>query len=109
MDRRKFISTAGLGATAIFISPYFLYAGQSDIRNLFVDGDVVMLIGDSITHDGRWHTFVRNYYLTRFPKANITFINSAVSGDSTTSVLNRMNEDILIHQPNKIAIMLGMN
>ena len=31
--------------------------------------------GDSITHGGRYHEFVADYYLTRFPEADIRFVN----------------------------------
>ena len=35
--------------------------------------------------------------------------NCGVSGDVTSGVLNRMEEDILINNPSHAVIMLGMN
>jgi len=49
------------------------------------------------------------YHITRFPQQPVSFYNYGISGDNTSGVLNRMEDDILIHQPTHAVVMLGMN
>lgn len=49
---------------------------------LFKDGETVCFLGDSITHGGRFHSYVYDYYLTRFPDRTVRFVNAGISGDS---------------------------
>lgn len=76
---------------------------------LFVDGDRVAVIGDSITHDGRYHSYVARYYLTRFPTRHVRFFNCGISGDIASGALSRLEWDILPTQPTVCTFMLGMN
>jgi endoglucanase len=66
-------------------------------------------VGNSITHNGEFHHNILLYHITRFPEQPVSFYNCGVSGDVTGGVLNRMDEDILVHQPTHAVIMLGMN
>jgi len=75
----------------------------------FQSGDVVALIGDSITHGRKWHRYVYSYYLTRFPDRQVRFVNLGIAGDSAGGALRRLDWDILPNQPNVAAIFLGMN
>lgn len=75
----------------------------------FTDGEVVAVIGDSITHDGRWHRFIADYYATRFPRRSITFLNCGIAGDTAGGALRRLDGDILAHKPTTAVVMLGMN
>ena len=47
----------------------------------FKDGDTVVFLGDSITHGGRYHQFITDFYRTRYPDARIRFVNSGIGGD----------------------------
>lgn len=76
---------------------------------LFSKGDKVAFVGNSITHSGEFHHNIFLYYITRFPKEDISFFNCGISGDVTGGILKRMNSDILIHQPTHAVIMIGMN
>ena len=75
----------------------------------FADGDVVAVIGDSITHDGRWQRFIGDFYATRFPTRHITILNNGIGGDMVGGVLRRLDDDILAAHPNVAVVMLGMN
>jgi len=75
----------------------------------FQDGDVVCFIGDSITHSRKYHSYVYEYYLTRFPERHIRFVNCGIAGDSAAGALSRFDWDILPTQPNVACIMFGMN
>lgn len=69
----------------------------------------VVYVGNSITHMGMFHNNILLYHVTRFPEKDIKMFNCGVSGDVTWGVLDRMEEDILIHKPTQAVIMLGMN
>jgi lysophospholipase L1-like esterase len=75
----------------------------------FAEGDVVGLIGDSITHGRKWHRYVYAYYLTRFPDRKVRFVNLGIAGDSAGGALRRLDWDILPHGLNQAVIFLGMN
>lgn len=75
----------------------------------FKNGDRVCFVGNSITHNGDyWHN-VQLYYATRFPQLDVKFFNCGISGDVTSGILHRMDQDILVHKPTWAVIMIGMN
>lgn len=76
---------------------------------LFADGDRVAFAGDSITAAGKWHIFISDFYLTRFPERKIVWSNAGIGGDDAGSVLARFDRDVLRDAPNRAVIMLGMN
>ncbi len=76
---------------------------------VFKDGETVCFLGDSITHGGRYHSFIYDYYLTRFPDRTIRFVNAGVSGDSAGGAWGRLEEDVISKNPTTITVMLGMN
>lgn len=73
------------------------------------DGDVVVFFGDSITHGGRYHEFVTDFYRTRFPDAKIRFVNSGIGGDNAHDALKRIPEDVAEYAPTHVAFHFGMN
>ena len=75
----------------------------------FQSGDVVALVGDSITHGRKWHRYVYEYYLTRFPDWQVRFVNEGIAGDSAGGALSRLEWDILPWKPNAACLFLGMN
>jgi lysophospholipase L1-like esterase len=75
----------------------------------FVDGDVVAMIGDSITHDGRYARYLSDFYVTRFPERTVRFVNCGIAGDTAGGVLKRLASDVLPNQPTAAVVMLGMN
>ncbi len=79
------------------------------ISDFFKEGDRVAFVGNSITHGGFFHHDIYLYHVTRFPNKPVRMFNLGVSGDVTGGVLNRMDDDILIHNPTHATIMLGMN
>ncbi len=76
---------------------------------VFKDGETVCFFGDSITHGGRFHSFIYDYYLTRFPERTIRFVNAGVSGDSAGGALGRLSEDVTDKKPTSVVFMFGMN
>lgn len=75
----------------------------------FRDQDTVVFLGDSITHSRKWHRYVMDAYLTRFPERHIRYVNAGSSGDTAKGALKRLDRDVLAHRPNVVVVMLGMN
>ncbi len=83
----------------------------------------VIFTGDSITDCDRARPIgdgfgkMGNSYVSRifvdtwadFPKNHIRYLNSAVSGDTSTMLLNRFDEDVLAYAPDYVCIMIGIN
>ena len=50
----------------------------------FKDGDVVVMIGDSITEQHLYSNYVEMWTVTRFPQWKLTFRNVGIGGDRST-------------------------
>ncbi len=75
----------------------------------FEKDDIVVFLGDSITYQARWTSFVARYYYERMPERNVTFYNAGVPGDRMTGCLGRLDEDVTVRKPTVIVTMFGMN
>lgn len=73
------------------------------------DGDTLVFLGDSITHQCLYTQYVEDYYYTRFPQMRIHFHNSGVGGDRASDALVRFDEDVAEFKPKYVTILLGMN
>ena len=85
------------------------FAISAAYGEVFKDGETVCFFGDSITHGGRFHSIIYDYYLTRFPERTLHFVNAGVSGDSAGGAQGRLTEDITEKKPTSVAVMFGMN
>jgi lysophospholipase L1-like esterase len=56
--------------------------GEQDAGFLLRDGGTVVFLGDSITYQRLYTTYIEAYALTRFPKQAFTFRNVGVGGDT---------------------------
>lgn len=75
----------------------------------FRDGETVVFLGDSITHQNRFPRFIEDYYLTRLNERTINFINAGVGGDTASGCMSRFEEDVAAKHPDAVCIMFGMN
>ncbi len=73
------------------------------------DGDTLVFLGDSITHQCLYTQYVEDYFYTRMPKTRIRFHNSGVGGDRAVDALNRFDRDVAFYKPKYVTILLGMN
>ena len=71
----------GLLCSAIVATVLSTAAASHGEAPMFTNGDRVAFIGDSITHDGTYHAFIYDFYLTRFPGRRVAFLNCGISGD----------------------------
>lgn len=73
------------------------------------DGETVVFLGDSITHQSLYPQYLENYFITRYPDRKIRFRNSGVGGDAAADALARFDDDVAVHKPDYVTLHLGMN
>ena len=75
----------------------------------FKDGDVVVMIGDSITEQHLYSNYVETWTVTRFPNWKLTFRNVGIGGDRSPGGNGRFARDVLLHKPTAMTVDFGMN
>lgn len=75
----------------------------------FVDGDTAVFLGDSITHNGGYLRYLREFYVTRYPERKIAIVNAGVGGDTAVGCDERFPADVTAWNPTVVAVMFGMN
>ncbi|WP_083842808.1 SGNH/GDSL hydrolase family protein [Schlesneria paludicola] len=95
-----------------WFSVLILLAGMTRVDAadfFFRDGDVVVMIGDSITEQHLYSNYVELWTVTRFPKWKLTFRNVGIGGDRSPGGNQRFARDVLIHKPTAMTVDFGMN
>jgi lysophospholipase L1-like esterase len=75
----------------------------------FQNNDTICLVGDSITHSGTYHSHIFLYHATRHPQMRLRFVNCGISGDSSSGMLGRLNQDVFSSNPTVVTLSAGMN
>lgn len=78
-------------------------------QSIFKNNDKVCFMGNSITHGGRYHSYIYLYYVTRFPEIRLSFINCGISGDVATGMYGRLEKDIYANSATVATLSVGMN
>jgi lysophospholipase L1-like esterase len=73
------------------------------------DGDTIVFLGDSITHQCMYTQYVEDFFLTRYPDRHIHFHNAGVSGDKAADAKRRFEDDVAALHPKFVTVLLGMN
>lgn len=74
----------------------------------FEQGDTIVAIGDSLTDDLQsWFNIFQHVLEIGLEDADLTFVNSGVSYDTSTDALKRLNRDVLDHDPDWVIVALG--
>ena len=73
------------------------------------EGDVVAMLGDSITAQHLHSNYIEAYCIARFPKWNLQFRNAGVGGSTVPTGLGRFDYDVACWKPTVVTIELGMN
>lgn len=92
---------------ALALAAVSLTATAADF--FFKNGDKVVMIGDSITEQYLYSSYVEAWTLTRFPAWDIQFINVGIGGDRSTGGNARFKRDVVSHAPTAITVDFGMN
>ncbi|MEZ6067196.1 MAG: SGNH/GDSL hydrolase family protein [Planctomycetaceae bacterium] len=73
------------------------------------DGDSIVFLGDSITHQRLYTQYVEDYFYTRMPHLRLQLHNAGVGGARAWDALARFDEDVAAYNPKYVTILLGMN
>lgn len=73
------------------------------------DGDTIVFLGDSITHQCLYTQYLEDFFYTRDPKIHLHFHNAGVGGDRAQDALDRFDMDVAAYKPKYVTILLGMN
>ncbi|MBX9584037.1 MAG: SGNH/GDSL hydrolase family protein [Gemmataceae bacterium] len=75
----------------------------------FRPGDRVVFLGDSITEQYQYSTYLELYLTTRFPDGKMTFLNAGIGGDTANGGAGRFQDHVLAEKPTAVTINFGMN
>jgi lysophospholipase L1-like esterase len=67
------------------------------------------MMGDSITEQHMYSSYVEAWALTRFPAWDIRFVNVGIGGDGAPGGNNRFKRDVLPYAPTAMTVNFGMN
>jgi lysophospholipase L1-like esterase len=101
--------SAALVATLILLSTAYGTAAEPAENFFFKKGDRIVFLGDSITEQYQYSTYIELYLTTRFPKWDLTFLNAGISGDTAAGGAKRFAEHVLAEKPTAVTIDFGMN
>ena len=73
------------------------------------EGDTVVFLGDSITHQCLYTQYLEDFFYTRHPGVHVRFHNAGVGGDRASDALARFDMDVAAYKPKYVTILLGMN
>ncbi len=73
------------------------------------DGDSIVFLGDSITHQCLYTQYVEDYFYTRMPQLRLKLHNAGVGGAQAWDALARFDDDVAGYEPKYVTILLGMN
>lgn len=77
---------------------------------LLEDGQKLVFLGDSITQaDDGYVRIVESIISALIPDMKLTYVNAGVSGNRVTNMLERINDDVIAHDPNWVTISVGVN
>jgi lysophospholipase L1-like esterase len=71
--------------------------------------DTVVVLGDSITADGRYTQLVQDFVDAKYPERQIRFVSAGASGDTVRGSLNRLEKQVYAWKPDWVLINLGVN
>lgn len=85
----------------------------------FKHNQKVMLIGDSITQDGRFDDpsgvgsgyvrHIHDYFMARHPELNLHIVNQGVSANRVTDLHARWDKDVIRQNPDWLSVSIGVN
>ncbi|MCA9078997.1 MAG: SGNH/GDSL hydrolase family protein [Planctomycetaceae bacterium] len=96
--------------TAPQLSAQDNYTPQAPLAKLELqDGDSIVFLGDSITHQCLYTQYVEDYFYTRYPHMRLKLHNAGVGGARAWDALQRFDDDVAAYKPKYVTILLGMN
>lgn len=93
----------------LLIALFALSFTSSQASPLISDGDRIVFLGDSITQQRLYTTFLEAYLTGRFPDHDLSFVNAGWGGDTAEGANRRLQRDVLVHRPTLVFVNFGMN
>ena len=87
--------------TLVLFAACTLPASASDGDFFFKKGDRIIFLGDSITEQYQYSTYIELFLTTRFPAGNMQFLNAGISGDTANGGARRFAEHVLSEKPSR--------
>lgn len=100
MRRLLAVAVVAFAATPLLAQPKGFF---------FQPNDRIVFLGDSITEQYQYSSYMELYLTTRFPKGNFVFINAGIGGDTANGGAGRFQSHVLDEKPTAITINFGMN
>jgi lysophospholipase L1-like esterase len=75
----------------------------------FKSGDRITFVGNSITEQGYYESYIWLYYMLHFPQRRITIFNRGIGGDRAKNMYDRFDDDVVTADPTVICLTFGMN
>jgi lysophospholipase L1-like esterase len=94
-------------ATLLVTAP--LSAAEPADKFFFRKGDRVVFLGDSITAQYQYSSYIELYLTTRFPAWDMSFLNAGIGGDTAGGGAARFQSQVLDEKPTAVTIDFGMN
>ena len=75
----------------------------------FATGDRVAFVGNSITEQGYYESYIWLYYMLHFPNRRIVILNRGIGGERAKDIDERVQDDIVASDPTVVCLTFGMN
>jgi lysophospholipase L1-like esterase len=75
----------------------------------FKSGDKIAFVGNSITEQGYYESYIWLYYMLHFPDRRIVILNRGIGGDRAQNICDRFDDDVAHCEPTVICLTFGMN
>ncbi|HEV2478542.1 MAG TPA: SGNH/GDSL hydrolase family protein [Puia sp.] len=75
----------------------------------FKNGDKIAFVGNSITEQGYYESYIWLYYMLHFPGKRIIILNRGIGGDRAEEIYKRFDDDVVASDPDVIVLTFGMN
>lgn len=75
----------------------------------FKTGDKIAFVGNSITEQGYYESYIWLYYMLHFPGKRIIVLNRGIGGDRAEDIYKRFDDDVVASDPDVIVLTFGMN
>ena len=107
--------------TLLFIGIMNIFERQSEKNKRIIKNNMTVLFqGDSITDCDRnrddlydlgygYPEYAAQYIREKYPKYNLTFINTGISGDRSKDLVARWQKDCIDLNPDFVSILIGIN
>ena len=102
-------ATRFIKGICLFLCIASLAGAASAADFFFKDGDVIVVMGDSITEQHLYSNYLEMWTLSRFPTWKLRFHNVGIGGDRSPGGNSRFKRDVLTFNAMAMTVDFGMN